>query len=172
MALIVEDGSGLTTAESYASVAAATTYLTERGREAAWIALAEAVQEEHLRNGTEYLDTEFSRVWRGTKNNSVQALPWPRTGVHDDDGYLLANDVLPVDLVRATIEAALRDATVTGGLQPDIEQVGRVKKESIEVGSLAISTEWVDGGSDRVFFRRVRRLVSRLIRSNDEVVRG
>ena len=74
MALVVEDGTGLSTAESYISVADADTYHSDRGN-ALWTG-TDAVKEEALRQATEYLDATYD--WKGSISLTTQALNWPR----------------------------------------------------------------------------------------------
>lgn len=74
MSLSVEDGTGLSTAESYVSVAECDTYATNNGL-TAWTGTA-AVKEVALRKATRYLDTAFR--WRGVRSTTTQALEWPR----------------------------------------------------------------------------------------------
>lgn len=74
MSLIVEDGTGLATAESYVSVADCTTYCTAHGL-TAWTG-TDAVKEVALRNATQYIDTNYS--FKYEKTYVDQALEFPR----------------------------------------------------------------------------------------------
>ena len=56
MTVVVETGAVTAGANSYASVAEATTYLTARAREAAWTAYTTAQKEGYLIEATAYLD--------------------------------------------------------------------------------------------------------------------
>lgn len=76
MALVVEDGTGLTNANSFVSVADADTYLADRGR-TAWAALTTQQKEAALINATDFLNAAFG--WVGYRNTATQALAWPRT---------------------------------------------------------------------------------------------
>lgn len=80
MAIIVEDGTGLATAESYISVADADTYFSKRGN-ATWSALTTAQKEEALRKAADYMQAVYYNRWSGTRVNGVQALDWPRSFV-------------------------------------------------------------------------------------------
>lgn len=120
MALVVEDGTGLSTAESYLSVADANAYHTAMGN-TGWTG-ADAAKEVALRRGAQYLDANYQ--FRGVELRSDQALAWPR----DYDDW-------PVTRVKhACAEAALR--ALAGTLFVDetdrsvrMEQVGPIKVE-------------------------------------------
>jgi len=102
VSLTVEDGTGLSTADSYISTADALTYHAAMGN-TAWAAATEAAQEIALRRAAQYLDTEYR--FRGTRRNNTQALEWPR--VDYEDGYRL--EAWPVVAIEnAACEAALR----------------------------------------------------------------
>lgn len=128
MALLVETGSGSPTAESYASVSDADTYHAARGN-AAWAALSSDSKEVNLRKATEHLEQVYLGMWKGDKNLSTQALSWPRSNVYVDD-YLIANNALPAQLVKATCELALKASTgpliVDEGAQVKSKQVGPI----------------------------------------------
>lgn len=131
MALVVEDGTGKSTAESYISAADATTYHNNRGN-AAWAALAsDTVREQYLRKATDFMIQAYASRWQGCKvDASVQALDWPRYDVVVDDESIDDN-VVPEVVKRACAELALK--AISGDLMPDLsqgvlsEQVGSIK---------------------------------------------
>ena len=132
MAIIVEDGTGLATAESYISVADASTYFTARGN-TTWAALAtDALREAALRKATEYMIGAYRYRWQGGRvYPTVQALDWPRLGVVVD-GAFVDNDSVPTIIARACAELALKASSAE--LQPDLTQgVLREKVGVIEV---------------------------------------
>lgn len=114
MALVVEDGAGKADAESYASVAYADAYHAARGN-TAWAALTTSAKEIALRNGTGYIDANYT--FKGQKNTQEQALQWPRYGAYIDN-FLWPSDELPPDLLKATCEMALRASA--GAVDPDL----------------------------------------------------
>lgn len=121
MALIVEDGTGLASANSFVSIAEADAYAAEQGL-AHWggnnrqTALIQA-------------SAQIGRtwVWPGYVRNPEQALAWPRVGPHwstliTADGRVLTGVPLPIR--RATVELAaliLSGAVVSPG--PEIERL-------------------------------------------------
>lgn len=114
MALIVEDGTGRTDAESYASVAYADAYHTAMGS-ASWAIATEGAREAALRRATAYADAAY--LWRGLRAWPEQSLAWPRGGVVSDN-IDLPSDEVPVQLQRAVCELALK--ALSTDLMPDI----------------------------------------------------
>lgn len=130
MALIVEDGTFVAGAESYASVAYADTYWSNRA-DTVWSAADTADKEAALRKATQYLDATF--MWVGVIADTDQALNWPRSGAEDREGRDLVNEV-PVLVKNATVEfakAALSESILTDVTRDD--QIDRVKAGSVEV---------------------------------------
>src|SRR4051794_29732341 len=76
MALIVEDGTGLATADSYLSLADANIYFTNHGSPVEWTGAADAAKESALRYAARWLDGKFT--WIGLLVQGTQSLEWPR----------------------------------------------------------------------------------------------
>lgn len=118
MPLIVENGAGLATAESYVSVADCMAYAQAHG-----LAFAgqEPAQEAALRNATIYLDGRYT--FRGYRKTSEQALAWPRCRV-DAEG-------VPREVVSACCELATR--AIAGSLWQDVAagDPGAVTEETV-----------------------------------------
>jgi hypothetical protein len=133
MSLIVEDGSGLSTAESYISVADATARHAALGNDT-WATITTTEMEQALRRATLYMLQTYRNVWVGNRLTSTQALDWPRYGVAID-GFALASNVIPAEVGHACADLALKAAAAD--LSPDIKAgggvVNRVKAGSVEV---------------------------------------
>ena len=89
MTLIIEDGTGVVGAESYASAADLVMYA---GKFGVTIPADEPAQEALLRRSALAMD---GMTWKGRKTDSDQALAWPRRGIELDqqikpDNYLPA----------------------------------------------------------------------------------
>lgn len=122
MALIVEDGTGRSDAESYASVAEADTYHTNRGN-AAWTALNTTAKEQALRKATDYMVQTYRERWRGRRVKQTQTLDWPRVGVVLDEAQMpypgvygffqVDYTIVPPEVKNACSELALRASTGT-----------------------------------------------------------
>lgn len=114
MTIIVEDGTGLTTAETYVSVTDADAYHTAMGN-TGWTG-TDAAKEVALRRAAQYIDTRYT--YRGTRVNLNQSLEWPRA-FYEMDGR---TESWPVpNLKAACCEAALRalSDTLTADVSTD-----------------------------------------------------
>lgn len=171
MALIVEDGTGLTTAESYASVADATTYHASFGN-TDWAASTTGEQEIALRKATAYLDQVYSDSWIGNRKTAEQALDWPRVYAYDTDGYLIDDDVVPIQVKKATYEAALR---VIQGLllTPDItSSESDITFEKVQVGPISIAQSFQGGKSEAVTFPVIAKILNKVTNGSGGSVMG
>ena len=165
MALIVEDGTGKSDAESYLSVADADTYHTKHGDSSDWSGASTAEKEEALRMATQYLDATYNALWIGTRANETQVLDWPRSDAEDTDGFVIASDTLPKAIEDATAEAAVRHITETDGLFPDVSTPGSIKSYKVKVGPVEEATEYVGGNPQVKAFRIIDSLLRGLITS-------
>ena len=119
MSLEVELGTGSATAESYISVADASTYHSNRGN-TAWASLStDATREQCLRKATDYMRQVYRSRWQGCRVQENQSLDWPRFGVIVE-GWAIASNIVPTEVKNACAELALRAAT--GDLLADQSQ--------------------------------------------------
>jgi hypothetical protein len=156
MSLIVEDGSGLGTANSLARLDEADAYHAERGQ-TDWAGADESAREAALIRGSAFLCRHYS--WRGYRLSPGQALCWPRMGVLDDEGWPVAADIVPPAVRRAACEAALRE--LSASLDPDLPRGGRIAKEKVDALEVAYSSAAPAGSVYPV----INGLVAGLIRS-------
>lgn len=154
MALVVEDGTGLSNAESYLSVTDANTYFTNLGT-TAWTG-TDAVKEAVLRKATQYLDATYS--WAGTIASTTQALNWPREGVEDSQGRDLDNTV-PRAIENATAELAL------AALSGDLVEITNNSNYAIREKVGDIEVEYRSGAPIDRQYRYVDRLLNGLYTS-------
>lgn len=123
--IVVEDGSIVTGANSYADVATADAYLRLRGRASTWDTLSQAEKAGRLVMASAYLDATMS--WRGDPVEESHTMQWPRSGVLDRNGYEIDDDVVPTALVHATIEVAMvGDFTTEASRVTTEERVGDI----------------------------------------------
>lgn len=104
MALVIENGSGVTGANSYVTTTAARAYATAR-----------AITLPAAGSGTDPLEALLTKAldfieglraeFQGVKVDADQALQWPRYGVVVD-GYALDSDVIPTVLKSAQCQLA------------------------------------------------------------------
>ena len=105
MGFVVEDGTGLTTANSYTSVAEADAYALEMGDED-WSSFSDEEKEVALVNATSYIDNTYRQQWIGTRATRDQALSWIRYNAMDSDGWILSSSAIPPRLKNAVSEIA------------------------------------------------------------------
>lgn len=99
-----EDGTGLTGANSYATVAESEDYFAVDPNATAYLALTESEQEQYLAWASRLLDQKTE--WRGYKAVATSGLRWPRKHVFDKDGLLVEDDIVPKPVKDATCELA------------------------------------------------------------------
>jgi hypothetical protein len=127
MSLITEDGTGMSNAESYISVADADAYHAARNA-TLWATLTTSDKEAALRRGVDYLMQAYRTRWKGYRAQALQALDWPRNSVVLSDTasqYVVPYNTIPVEVKNACAEIALRAAA--GPLAGDLKQ-GVVEK--------------------------------------------
>lgn len=143
MALIVEDGTGRSDAESYGSVAEADAYHVKMGN-TAWAGYTD--REARLRRGMQSMTGMYRAKWKGSRLGNAQALDWPRIGVNVDDvdwseayeGYggfqgTYPIDQIPKEVKEALFELALR-AHNSSSLMPDL----KTRRTEAKVGPLYV----------------------------------
>ena len=144
MALVTENGTGQTTAESLISVAAADTYFSNRGN-ATWAALTTAQKESALRKASDYMLATYKDMWAGNPMTQTQALDWPRDMVPKRTAMTTTtsywdNASVPTIVANAAAELAVRASA--DDLLAD--QARTTKRET--VGPITIE---YDGGSSQ-----------------------
>ena len=178
MTVIVENGTGLATANSYQSVADVSAWLTlysANGASNAFTAADTALQEPAVINATRFLDVEFVLAFKGVRKLGTQALQYPREGVVTNDGYAIDNDTLPACLLAAHAELSLRfvaDSTghETSRLLPDeASPTGAIKRKRIKADVVEIDTEYVAAGRRKLYSIAVAHLAP-IIHAGNRVV--
>ena len=150
MAFVVETGAGLSNANSYASVSAADSYVADRGI-AGWTALSTTIKQQSLVNATDYLEATYRSAWKGNRVSETQSLSWPRYNVIVD-GFNFASNVVPLQVVNACIEMAIR---ASAGETLLADQGQRVRREKIDV----IEVEYQDYSDPTQRYPLVNRMV-------------
>jgi len=139
MALVVEDGTGLTNANAFLSLADAKAYWDERAM--AYSPYTDSVLEAAIVRATDFLSDHY--VWKGFKlkeRNDVdgeQSLAWPRDYVIDRNGYDINAFSVPTEIEKATAELALYEAANPQGLKPIYEPQGGVES-MVRVGPITV----------------------------------
>lgn len=151
MALVVETGTGVTGADSYASLAAVDSFQSARGN-AAWAAASLSEREVAIRRATDYLDLYHVS---GTPLSATQGLAWPFEEVDDLDRQSMT-------LVRA-VSMLAPIALQSGDLVARAPDSAQVVSSTDRVGDLSESRTYVDrsdsvtmlGGFDVSFLNRL-----------------
>ena len=123
MALIVEDGTGVTSANSYVSTTTLTTFATARSY--TLVSGAETL----LVQAMDYLE---SLSYKGLKKGYSQYLQWPRYDVYID-GYYVDSNIIPQQLKDAQCQVAIAIDQGTDMMQDIVRQVTREKVGDLEV---------------------------------------
>lgn len=152
MTIVVETGTGSSTADSYISVADADTYHSNLSN-SAWASADDADKEVALRKATQYLDATYK--WIGTIYSTTQSLGWPRVSVTDKEGRDLDYSV-PLNIKNATCELAL--IALSSSLVVNTDSSSYIKREKVG----PIETEYKDGAPSQTQYNYVSRLLKGL----------
>jgi hypothetical protein len=145
--IVVEDGTGLTTSNSYISEADFSTYATDRGVTVSGTSAVLLIQ------AMDYIEEQ---PFKGSKGSSTQALQWPRVGVAID-GYDVDSDEIPTILKDALCEIAIG---IDGGNNPLSNEERATKREKVDV----IEVEYMDGARNSVYLAAAEAKLSRLLK--------
>lgn len=164
--VVKEDGTGLDTANSYATVAEAALYLEQTGRSAIepWLLASTDQKGAALIVGTQYMDTVFRVRYVGCRaaaTADTQALEWPRDEVYAPSGAVIDSADIPVEIGQTAIEYAL--ASLTDDLDVSTTS-GEVKRLRQKVGPIETETEYATAVTLARIFPRATRILSRWLR--------
>lgn len=129
---IVEDGTCVSSANTYVSLDYANQYMTNKGRED-WLALTDEQKKVSLIKGTQYVDSLYT--WKGIAKAEYQELAFPRANPRERDGYIRDDDKRPVIGIPRCLKEAVCEAAFYG-YQADAElftvyqsETGNVKRD-------------------------------------------
>lgn len=168
--LITETGSGLASANTFVTLASATSYHANRGN-LSWAAVTTETQKAALIQSSFYLTDGYN--WRGYTSTTGQALAWPRQGTEPPwplynieiadgvvaNGYEIGTDEVPTVVKRATYELALRAIAATGteGLMADQDRGGAIAEEQVA----SIRVKYFNGAPAGTVYRLVDSMLTR-----------
>lgn len=141
MTLTVEDGSVVTGAESYVTIAQFKTYCDARG--ISYAAFTDTQLEQQARKSFDYMLQRYRGQWKGYRKDALQVGDWPRSFVylepfvHGAVGsypYLVDEDTIPTEVKSAQCELMVRQGQVDS-LLADTDQ----KESSITIGPISIT---------------------------------
>ena len=135
--IIVEDGTGIANSNSYVTLAEADTYFSDTGN-LGW-AGTDDFKNQNLINATAAMDATYGQRYLAyLKDNTNQALLWPREDVWDRHARRISSGVIPQSLKNAQIEMALLSQNGVD-LYPEGDKVDNVTSESVQVGEISQS---------------------------------
>jgi len=141
MALIIEDGTGVTNANSYVTDVEYTNYATSRGLT---VGADATIREQELIAATDFLES-FRNQYQGTKTASTNVLQFPRNNVFIDDS-LLSGNAIPIELKRAQMESGVVESSAQLTTNKPNENIQSEKVDVIEVsyysGGKAVSQKY------------------------------
>jgi len=150
MALVIEDGTGKTDSNTYASEAEFVAYAAARG-----VTVANNITDEQLLiTAMDYIEQQ---PFKGFKNTKEQALQWPRSNVKID-GYYVDTDEIPLLLKEAQMENALG---IDAGNNPLATEGRSTKREKVDV----IEVEYMDGSRTSTYLVAAESKLSKLLKS-------
>lgn len=153
MALVVEDGTGFSNADSYVGVAEADGYHSALGNDA-WAALQPARKEVLLRRATNYISDVYRNAFAGAPAKAGQSLAWPRI-----PQTVLERPLVPL----ATVPRGVREAAIELALIADkadlLPNPKRLKK-SVKIGPLSV--EYADEPTGEKFVAASLKLAANL----------
>lgn len=131
MALVIEDGTQVTGANSYITVAEYTTWADARfGGSRSTLPADTAAYEAVILRGMDYFE---SLDFQGLLVDRTQPLQWPRSDAYID-GYDIDATTIPDEVKKAMYELAYAEETGVG----ELNQIER-KVESEKVGPIAVT---------------------------------
>jgi len=169
---VVEDGTGLSTANSYISVGDADFYHENHGNPSDWSSASDATKQEALRMAFQCLNVVYGAAFQGYKVKSTQAGEHPRYERYDFSGFLYASNEVCIPIKEASCELAKRHITETDGLFPDIEDGGTVKSYSVKAGPIEESTTYEGGREEYKRFSIVDAILKPILRQSGVIRRG
>lgn len=129
---VVEDGTGLADANSYASVEEADDYLTANIHVFPKWTLLSLEEKQHLLVwGSRHLDQRAD--WNGTKKVADSGRRHPRCGLIDRDGNPISPDIVAVPVKQAAIEMAAGFIDADRSAEQPTDGIERLRVDVIEI---------------------------------------
>ena len=158
--LIIEDGSQVTSSNSFVTDAEYTEYATLKGLS---VAATTTGREQDLLAAIDYIKAQECNI-QGCRVSSTQSMLFPRTGVWLY-GWSINSDTIPNELKNAQMEAA---AYNTDGNLLNNSSITNTKSEKLD----GLQVEYFNGGKrSNVNLQRVNSQLSALMKDTDKLVR-
>ena len=125
--LIVEDGTGLSSANASISLAEFKAYCDPRGKDYSAFS-DELINQAIVRTGT-FLS---SLNWRGYRSfQRQQTMPFPRFGLFDKEGWPILENEIPQEYKDASAEIAFAEVVTPFTMTPSVTQSDKVLHEQV-----------------------------------------
>lgn len=158
--MVVEDGTGLATANSYISIADADTYFTQQGTAGAAWAAPDALKTEYLVRAAAALDDLYGRKYISylpASDDTIQGLLWPRENVWDRHNRRIPAGNIPQEVKDAQCEMALL-AQNGISLYPEGRAGNNILSESVAVGELSQSVTYQRQPEEQAMYENYRKI--------------
>ncbi len=154
--IILEDGTGVSNANSYVTLAEANTYFTNTGN-LGWGG-EDDFKTQNLINATAALDATYGpRFISMLRDNVDQALLWPRDQVWDRHSRRINNGVIPTPLKNAQFEMALL-AQNGVDLYPEGRKDNNLTSESVTIGEISESKSYQKSPAEQAMYEGFRKV--------------
>jgi len=165
VSLIIEDGSIIANANSYASLATVDAYHLARNN-TTWTGYDE-IKEAAILRAMDYIEAQnwLGMAYSGPVGGvGYQPLQWPRVDVYVG-GFELAYDEIPPKVISALCEAALVELVTPGALSVALERGGAVIREKVDV----IETEYASGAPAVTVYQTIRQHLRGLVAGGNAI---
>lgn len=144
-------------ADFYGTVAGYKAWADDRGT--SYSGKSDTQIEQALVRASEYIDGAYS--FQGLKaDGRSQERQWPRAWAMDAEGYGIASDAIPVEVVNATYEGTVRELVAAGALNKDVKPGGGVVRR-VRAGSTEV--EFQSNAATETTFTRIDQALAPLI---------
>lgn len=155
--LIVEDGSVVTGANTYVSVADVDTYLADYGKTSdAWDSATADGKASAVLRASQIMRARYGGQWRGEKTEKTQPMQWPRKDVRDYDGDEYSNVVVPPEVRQCQMEISLLVIAGEAVINDKVAKPPQIKRETVG----PITTEFFEAAPGVDLFPWIDQLVS------------
>ena len=115
--VVVEDGTGVTGANSYVATDYITEWVLSNPHDTTWAALAEAAMDGYAVMACRVMEEQID--WDGWQTDDEQARDLPRSGMYDKNGNSIEADEIPTAVKNAQSELARLLALADRTADPD-----------------------------------------------------
>ena len=141
---IVEDGSGVAGATSYATLSDLKQYWYDH--EYDYGDLTDDAIRRLLNKSTKYIDDNYRGGFSGYRQYDDQMLEWPRYGAYYLRSYDIRENTIPQEVKNAVYEASYLQKSGVD-LTATISKAGKITKTSVKVDVIEESIEYESGSS-------------------------